>query len=49
MSIMKELGAYDDIVANTADPGELNLTGFRYVFGAGEHEVIMKVSSLIHL
>ncbi|GJE88012.1 FAD-dependent oxidoreductase [Phanerochaete sordida] len=37
---MRELGAYDDILAHTAEPGRPNIRGFRYVFGAEGHREI---------
>ncbi|GJE87995.1 FAD-dependent oxidoreductase [Phanerochaete sordida] len=38
LSIMRELGAYDDILAATAEPGRANLRGFRFVYGAEGHD-----------
>jgi salicylate hydroxylase len=34
---------YEEILANTADPGHPNIKGFRYVFGSEGHEEIFKV------
>ncbi|EKM56057.1 uncharacterized protein PHACADRAFT_257104 [Phanerochaete carnosa HHB-10118-sp] len=38
LAIMRELGSYDDILANTAEPGRPNLRGFSLVLGADGHE-----------
>lgn len=43
---MRDLDAYDDILAHTAEPGLPNIRGFRYVFGAEGHKEIFTVPSV---
>lgn len=43
MSIMRDLGLFDEILAHTPEPGKMNLTGFRLVSGAEGHEHLFTV------